>query len=228
MIRLIIVMKWEKELTHAMASLRSHTGFSVIGTQTDSYHALKVAESEQPDIAVIGYYLDYISGLDFIPLIRRKCPGVGIVLISPYDDPGHTRKALSRGVSGYLLWKSDMKFLAGAICLVAKGGCYISSQIVIRTFQGLPDLRPGNRIASLMRIRNSKGEYPFFSGAEWRIIRLIVRGKNTKEIAEGLSLKDGTVRNYISTLMRKTGASNRLQIAQFVLGLILEHSTLGR
>jgi DNA-binding NarL/FixJ family response regulator len=220
MIRIIIVMKWEKELSHVMASLYSHVGLSVIGCQTDSYHALKLAEAEQPDIAVIGYSLDHMGGLDFIPLIRGKCPGAGIILISPYDDPHYARTALFRGVSGYLLRKFDMHILAWAICLVFKGGSYISSHIVIRIFQNLPDHRLGRRVAPFRMFWESTARrHSFFSETDWQIIELITRGKTTKEIAEGLDLKIGTVRNYISVMMRKTGSGNRMQIARFAFGL---------
>jgi two-component system response regulator DegU len=220
MIRIIIVMKWEKELSHVMASLYSHVGLSVIGSQTDSYSALKLAEAEQPDIAIIGYSLDHIGGLDFIPLIRGKCPGAGIVLISPYDDPRYARAALSKGVSGYLVQKFDMHILAWTIYLIFNGGCYISPRMVTRIFQTLPDLRLGRRISPFMMIRESNARrHSFFSETDWQIIELIARGKSTKAIAEGLGLKIGTVRNYISVMMRKTRSGSRLQMAHVAFGL---------
>jgi DNA-binding NarL/FixJ family response regulator len=219
-------MKWERELVRVTAPLCAQPGFSVVGTQTDSYQALKLAEDEQPDVAIIGYYLDHSKGLDFVPLIRNKCPGLGIILFSPYDDPGHARSALTRGVGGYLVWKSDMNILTSAIDMVFKGGFCVSPQITVQVFRKPPVPRRNRGIASFMMARRSGagGAHSFFSGTEWRIIALIVRGKNTKEIAEGLSLKNGTVRNYISILMRKTRSTSRLQIINFALGFILDHS----
>jgi DNA-binding NarL/FixJ family response regulator len=220
----MVIMKWESKLTKIMAPLYARPDFSVLEIQTDSYHALKLAETEQPDVLIVGYHLEYLPGLKFVSLIRNKCPGTRIILISPYTDPGRARVALSRGVSGYLVRKSDMHILTSAVDMVFRGGLCVSPRILIQAFNSLA-LHRDREIVSFMSARNPNGTQPYFSRTERDILALIAQGKDTKDIAEDLGLKTGTVRNYISRLMRKTNSANRLQIISFVLGLILDQKT---
>jgi DNA-binding NarL/FixJ family response regulator len=220
----MVVMKWENKLTQIMAPLYARPEISVLEIQTDSYHALKLAETEQPDVLIVGHHLDYLPGLEFVSLIRNKCPGARIILISPYTDLGRARIALSQGVSGYLVWNSDMHILTSAVDMVFRGGLCVSPQVLIQAFNSLA-LHQDHEIASFMKARSPGETYPFFSGTEREILALIIQEKNTKEIAEDLGLKNGTVRNYISRIMQKTKSASRVQIFGFVLGLILDQRT---
>jgi two-component system response regulator DesR len=212
MIRVIIVRKRELDLVHTTSLLNSQINVSVIGTGSDSYQAIRLAEIEQPDIAIIDYQLDRTNSAEFIPLIKRKCPGTGIIVFSPFSDEKHVREAMIRGVSGYLVQRSDLDLLAGIIQMVHTGGCYISRRIIARNSHVAPEEhRKPSRAAS-----HSPG-YALLSRTEQRIIGYINQGRTTKEIAETLSLRMGTVRNYISVLMRKTGIHSRWQMADFIL-----------
>jgi two-component system response regulator DegU len=218
MIRLIVVMDREHELRRTTGTLNSNPEFSLIGSGADGYQALKLSEIEQPDIAVIGYHLDGARGPDLIPAMKRKCPATGIILISPSDDENGVQDALMMGVSGYLIRKSDMDMLADAIRMVYAGGCYISHRIVVRAFQSLKMNFPQSHLFHQEdALRQAQTEVVFFSLAERRIFGFIGQGRTTKEIAETMSLKIGTIRNYISGLMQKTGLHTRTQMFYFAV-----------
>jgi DNA-binding NarL/FixJ family response regulator len=213
MIRLIVVMKREQDLLCTTSGLNSQAGFAVIGIGTDSYQAIRLSEREQPDVAIIDYHLDTIDGPGLVPVIKRKCPGMEIILISPYDDEGHIREALARGVSGYVQ-KSDMGILAHIIATVYVGGCIISHPVVIRAIQEPPKL-PASRKNKNKNVKH-RADVLFLSRTEQRIAGFINQGRSTKEMSEILSLAGGTIRNYICTMMRKTGIHTRLGMAQFI------------
>ncbi|MDR2375184.1 MAG: response regulator transcription factor [Treponema sp.] len=215
MVRLIIAMNWEKELRHTRDILGIHADLSIIGTALDCYRVLQLVESEQPDIVVVDYYLDDIKGWDLIPVIKRKSPATSVLIISPYDDEDHAWDAMRRGVSGYLVRKFDMDILASAIQMVHTGGRYISHRIVSRVLPKFRVYHEYYRESSSMKKDQAAGHpgiLPNFSRTEWQIIEFISQGKTTKEIAEILNLKTGTVRNYISRLIRKTGGHSRAQM----------------
>jgi DNA-binding NarL/FixJ family response regulator len=213
-------MKQEHDLNCVMTVVNPHADLAVIGIGSDYYRAIKLAQAEQPDIAVIDYQLDY-GGLDVISVVKRKSPGTAIVLVSPYDDEWRARDALNRGVSGYLIQKTDMNILAGVIYMAHAGGYYISYRIVARAFRALPKFHMYRKFYQglfpqgkpLLQARDPNALSP----TEWQIIYLVGQGKSTKEIGESLNLKMGTVRNYISTLMQKTGIHNRHRMAFAVL-----------
>jgi DNA-binding NarL/FixJ family response regulator len=221
MVRLVIAMTWEKELKHTTILLGVRTDFSIIGAATDSYQALHMVESEQPDIIILDYHLGNIKSWDLIPTIKRKSPATSVIIISPYDDEIHARGALRRGASGYLVRKFDMGILTGIIYIVYTGGRYVSYQIVaqilakLRVYQERHrEIFSKKRNMASMRPRN----FITFSDTELRIIGFISQGRSTKEIAENLNLKTGTIRNYISRLIHKTGGRSRAQMIFSALG----------
>jgi DNA-binding NarL/FixJ family response regulator len=222
MVRIIIIMKWEQDLRRISTVIDSHTDLRVMGTGTDSYQAIKLAETKQPDIAIIDYQLDH-GGMEIIALIKRRSPHTAIILVSPYEDEKHASDALTRGVAGYLVGKSDMDILVGIIYIVHAGGSYVSHRIVVRVFQILPQLyRYQEFYQGLLSRVNARvpGDYRspgVLSRTERRLIRMVGQGKNTREIGEILNLKPGTVRNYISALMHKIGIHSRQQIIFFAL-----------
>jgi DNA-binding NarL/FixJ family response regulator len=218
-------MKWENELKHTTIMLDTIADFSVIGAASDSYQTLRLIESEQPDIVILDYYLDQIPCLDLIPTIKHRSPGTSVIIISPYEDENHAWNALSRGVSAYMVRKFDMNILTGIIYVVHTGGLYISSQILT---QLLPKF---HRYQELFReVKFMKNEKLYIhpkvfielSHTERQIIECISQGRTTKEIAETLNLKIGTVRNYISSLMKKTGGRSRAQLIYFALDGLIE------
>jgi DNA-binding NarL/FixJ family response regulator len=224
MVRLVIAMNWEKELRHTTTSLGVRVDFSIIGTTSDCYRAIRMVEAEQPDIAIVDYYLGAVKAWDLIPIIKRKSPATSVIIISPFDDGTHAWDALHRGASGYLIRKFDMGLLIGAIDMIYTGGCYVSHRIITRV---LPKFRvyqkyyrdntpgrkgPGSRRLSVIT----------FSPTERQIIGFISQGRTTKEIAEILNLKTGTIRNYISGLIQKTGGRSRAQMLFAALNALNE------
>jgi DNA-binding NarL/FixJ family response regulator len=224
MVRLVIAMNWDKELRHTMTSLGVRVDFSIIGTTSDCYHVLRIVEAEQPDIVIVDYYLGAVKLLDLIPIIKRKSPTTSVIIISPYDDGTHVWDALHRGASGYLIRKLDMDLLIGAIDMIYTGGCYVSHRIIARV---LPKFHVYQKYyrenISVKKKRPSRHlNFITFSRTERQIIGFISQGRSTKEIAETLDLKPGTVRNYISGLMRKTGGRSRAQMIFTALNALNE------
>jgi DNA-binding NarL/FixJ family response regulator len=225
MIRLIVVMKREQDLVCTTSGLNSQAGFTIVGIGTDSYEAIKLTESEQPDVAIIDYHLDETKGPELIPVMKRKCPCTDVIIISPYEDEKHAQEALINGAAGYLVQRSDMSMLASTVMLVSVGGCYVSHQIAARAIRALPEApirhrfhREFHPLKSPKKNRNPLhlADFVSLSRTEQRIIGFITQGRSTKEIAETLSLTSGTIRNYISTMMRKTGIHSRFRMAQFI------------
>jgi DNA-binding NarL/FixJ family response regulator len=222
MINVILIQSQQKRLELTLSLLKSQKDFCIAGIGKDNYSALHLTETLRPDVAVIDYNLDSLSGVELIPLIKRKSPATMVVLFSACDDEQYAFEALNEGVSGYLLWKDKIN-LANAVRIAHNGGCYVSNGIITRAFSLLFEI---SRYRNIYRIVSAFPEYGsvkmgrrrvLFSHAEKQIIRLISEGKTNKEIAELLRLTSGTVRNYISSVMQKAGTQNRVQILIFAL-----------
>ncbi|MDR2746763.1 MAG: response regulator transcription factor [Treponema sp.] len=216
---MIIVMQMEQDLNRIREVVDSCEDLTVIGTGADSYAAIRLTETEQPDIAIIDYQLDY-SGLDIVSLVKRRSPGTAIILISSCSNGKDTLDVLSMGASAYLLRKSDMDVLVSIIHVVQAGGYCISHRLMTQVFQALPKSpQSGKFVRKFFPYEALVWQGLNFSAlnrTELRILEFIGQSKSTKEISETLHLKMGTVRNYISALMRKNGVQSRLEMAHFV------------
>ncbi|MDR0998971.1 MAG: response regulator transcription factor [Treponema sp.] len=219
MVKIILIQSKQKKPDLILSLLKPQGDFCIAGVSEDDYSALHLAETQRPDVAVIDYNLDSLSGVELIPMIKRKCPTTMVILFSAYDDERHVFEAIRKGVSGYLLWK-DRANLVNAVRIAYNGGCYVSAGIVARIFSLFLELsRWRDIIYRIVSGLPEKGDSRriIFSPTEKQIIRLMSEGKSSKEIAELLSLNDGTVRNYISSVMRKAGTKNHVQMAIFAL-----------
>jgi DNA-binding NarL/FixJ family response regulator len=218
MIKIILIQSQQTKLDLILSLLESQDDFDIAGAGNDNYSALRLAETQRPDVAVVDCHLGSLSGVELIPLIKRKCPTTMVVLFSTCDDEQHVLEALNGGVSGYLLWKDKIN-LVSAVRIAYNGGCYVSYGIVTRVFSRLFEIsryRGIYRIVSAFPVKTG-GQQAVFSHTEKQIIRLISEGKENKEIAELAGLTDGTVRNYISSVMQKAGIRNRVQMLIFAL-----------
>jgi two-component system response regulator DegU len=222
MIKVILIQNQQKKLDLILSLLKSQEDCYIAGEGKDDYTALHLTETYRPDVAIVDYHLGNVSGVQLIPMIKRKCPSTMVVLLSVCDDEQHALEAINEGVSGYLLWKDKIN-LVNAVRIAHNGGCYVSNGIITRAFSMLFEI---SRYRGIYRIVSAFPEYgavkagrrrTIFSHAEKQIIRLVSEGKTNKEIAEILDLTAGTVRNYISSVMQKAGTRNRVQIAIFAL-----------
>jgi DNA-binding NarL/FixJ family response regulator len=209
-------MRQQQDLSRIKAALDSREDLAVIGTGADSYEAIRLMENEYPDIVVIDYQFDD-GGLDIIALIKHRSPGTSIILISSRCDGIPALEALSKGVSGYLPRKSDISSLVNVMYAVQTGGYYIPQRIMTQVFQALPKIsKAGEFVQKPFPRRIPLFQNTKLNQTELRILKFIGQGKSTSEISEILHLKIGSVRNSISSLMRKSGIHNRLEMAHFV------------
>jgi DNA-binding NarL/FixJ family response regulator len=218
MIKIILIQSQQKKLDLIRCLLNSQEDFYIAGDGKDDYAALRLAETLRPDVAVIDCHLDSLSGVELIPLIKRKCPTTMVVLLSDHDDERHIFEVFNESISGYLLWKDKIN-LVNAVRIAHNGGCYVSWGIVLRACSQLFEISQYRGIYRIVSAFPGKKGYRriLFSRTEKQIIRFVSEGKTNKEIAECLGLTTGTVRNYVSSVMQKAGIRNRVQIAIFAM-----------
>jgi DNA-binding NarL/FixJ family response regulator len=221
MLRVIIITRREQDLRRIRTDVDAQEDLTVVGTGAGSYEAIKLAEAERPDIAVIAYRTDDDEP-DVISFVKSISPGTSIVLISSGGNGKQIMEALFKGVSGYLLWNADLDILVSIIYAVQGGGYYISQRIMLQIFRLLSDFPGAGKLTGSLfsgGLREdgfpqpfSGAEFPLLNQTELRIRELIKLGKTTKEISEILKLRIGSVRNCISTMLRKNGVHSRLDL----------------
>jgi two-component system response regulator DesR len=174
----------------ALASLLSiESDIEVVGRAANGREALDLTRTLNPDVLVTDIEMPELSGLDVSAAIKAGKHPVRIVMLTTFARPGYLRRALESGVSAYLLKDSPSGKLAEAIRVVATGGRVIDPTLAADAWSEADPLTDRER----------------------QVLRLAAEGLTTADVAGTLSLSEGTVRNYLSEIISKLGAKNRLE-----------------
>lgn len=199
----IIVIDDDKLATLSLKTILENTDkitVSAIGGSGEE--ALGLYEDHRPDVVLMDIRMEKMSGLEAGEIILKKYPDAKILYLTTFSDDEYIIKALNIGAKGYIL-KQDFESIPAALETVLNGQSVFGNKISDK----LPDL-----------IR-SKEKFDFekhgISGKEKEIIELVAAGFSNKEISGKLFLSEGTVRNYISTLLEKLSLRDRTQLAIF-------------
>lgn len=181
-------------------------GYDVIGEADDGSQLLEQVRTLTPDIVLLDISMRSTSGLDALTQLRASGNTCKVLILSMHTDPDLIMRALESGAHGYLLKDTSATELEQALAAVRNGERYLSPAIAHTVInQALQHTRQGKQPA---------GERHILTARQLEILRLIVRGKSTREIATGLGLSIKTVETHRSQIMK------RLQIHD-VAGLVL-------
>ncbi|GHV72108.1 DNA-binding response regulator [Spirochaetia bacterium] len=207
MIKLIVIDDRERDLQKICSFLYEFREFHVIGRYGNAYDAANMKENMIPDVIILGIN-DSADQMGVITLLKKKYPHASVIMLSSSNQEQFIRLAISNKVSGYLLKSTDMDKLASTIRTIFRGGYFISPLFTPQIIRNITSMTQGKG--------NSFPLSRSISQTESRILKSIARGYSNKEIAEELSLKYGTVRNYVSSVLKKAGLRSRTQVAAFI------------
>jgi two-component system, NarL family, response regulator DesR len=178
----------------ALAALLALEGdIEIIAEVSRGDEVVAAAEASQPDVALLDIEMPGIDGLEAAALLRRAVPACRVLILTTFGRPGYLRRAMESGVMGFVIKDTPAAELAVAIRRVAAGEKVID-----------PDLA----LAAL-----GEGNNPLTS-REREVLAASAPGASIAEIANQLSLSEGTVRNYLSEAIQKLDARNRVEAAR--------------
>ena len=178
-------------IREALAALLSfEDDIEVVAQVGRGDEVLKAANDTSPDVALLDIEMPGLDGLTAAAELKKRHPNTSIVILTTFGRPGYLRRAMESGVSGFIVKDSPADKLAQTIRQVKAGKKVID-----------PDLAA----AAL-----SEGASPL-SPRERDVLAASQDGATIAEIAAALFLSEGTVRNYLSACIQKTGARNRAE-----------------
>jgi len=205
--------------------LTSADGISVLAQGKDGYDALKLIGTFKPDIAVLCNHLEFIEGGEIPPLLKTRSPLTAVVILAATFSDHQLFGAVENEVSGFVCTETDLDGLPWIINCVSEGGCFISPWFAARILQIISsDKKEALKALEIDNVKDVLAKDPadYLSKIELRVLTHIGEGKTSAETAKNLGLAVGTIRNYISSVMRKTGTRNRSEMARYAFsgGLI--------
>ena len=180
-------------------------GYAVIGEANDGSQLLEMVEQLCPDIVLLDISMKQTGGLEALQRLKQVRPQSKVLILSMHTDPALIMQALESGAYGYLLKDTTATELEHALEALRNNERYLSPAIA-------------HTVINQALTRNQKqpetADSHNLTARQLEILRLIVRGKSTREIANGLGLSIKTVETHRSQIMK------RLQIYD-VAGLVL-------
>jgi DNA-binding NarL/FixJ family response regulator len=196
--------------------LSTQEDFEVVGIGSDGYEALKLVDTMHPDVLLLDIRMPIMDGVEATSILKVRSPQTSIIILTTFDDDEYVLNAIRNGASGYLLKSAAMDELAKAIRTVYEGGSLMTPEIATKAFRMFSEIAKNNEKSRNNNIASL--EFPInLNKTELEIISQIGKGLSNKEIAKVLDLKEGTVRNYISDILQKTGLRDRTQVAIFAV-----------
>lgn len=184
--------------------LESDENIRVAACGQDGEEAVALYGKHQPDVLLMDIQMKGMSGLAAAEMILKSYPDAKILFLTTFSDDEYIIKALDIGTKGYIL-KQDFAGIIPALFAVEQGQSVFGGEIV-------------SKIPVLMQQKNTFDYSMYDIGEkEQEIIALVGLGKSNREIAGELFLSEGTVRNYISTILEKLSLRDRTQLAVFYL-----------
>lgn len=199
----IIVIDDDKLVALSLKTILEGSGsITVAAMGSSGQEAIELYRANRPDVMLMDIRMEGMTGIEAGELILREFPDAKLLYLTTFADDEYIVKALNMGAKGYIL-KQDFEGITPALEAVMGGQRVFGDKIMSR----LPDLM--------------KAQEPYdyaahgISDKEREIMELVAQGLSNKEISAKLFLSEGTVRNYLSTLLDKLSLRDRTQLAVY-------------
>jgi DNA-binding NarL/FixJ family response regulator len=189
-------------------SLLKDHNFDVVGTVGDGAALLEAAQRLRPDLIVTDISMPGMSGLEALTRLTAENLPSKIILLTMHDDPELATRAVRAGASGFVLKEGAAEELTTAIDQVIRGRLYLTPAVTRQVLERMAD--PEERTG------------PQLSPRQLEVLRLLVLGRRTKEIAAALDLSPRTVETHKYQVMDTLGVSSTAELVRYAI----EHKLL--
>jgi two-component system response regulator DesR len=190
MIRLLLADDQELVRTALAALLTLEEDFEVVATVGRGDEVVAAAKAHRPDVALLDIQMPGIDGLAAAAVLAQELPECRSLILTTFGRPGYLRRAMESGARGFVVKDAPAEQLSDAIRRVAAGERVVDPSLAADSLaHGTSPLTPRERDV-LMAARS---------------------GTCVAEVAKALFLSEGTVRNYLSAAIAKTGGRNRAE-----------------
>ncbi len=194
--------------------LSSDERMTVVGEAASGYQALHLAEVERPDLVIMDVQLPGVTGLQIANALRRQLPNVAIIFLSMHVDDERLFAAIRAGALGFLTKDSDPATIIDSVMAVLDGENLLH-QSVLRS----PAL--AQKVLREFRTMGQGGESldtgPTLSPRELEVLDCLIIGNSNKEIASRLFITEQTVKNHMTSVLRKLQVDDRVAALRYAV-----------
>lgn len=187
-----------------LARLLRKFGVDVVGEAPDGEIAVRLVEETSPDVVLLDLRMPGVSGLDALRMLTERAGSARVLVLSVSAEESDVTGAIAGGASGYVLKDEPVEEVVAGIRAAASGGARIS---------------PGTASALLGRVRGAIEAGDDLAGGglsttELQVLDLVAAGKPDREVSERLSISEGTVGDYVRSIVTKLQVESRVRQAR--------------
>jgi DNA-binding NarL/FixJ family response regulator len=180
--------------------------FSIVGEAEHGDEVIDKVLALKPDVVLMDIHLPGKNGIELTIELKQKIPAVKILALTIDADQRYLSNMIKAGASGYILKDIDAETLYEAIQTVARGEAFIQPCLLSKVLTGFRETSPKEKQVALH-------EQLGLTQRELEIINCIACGDSNKTIARQLFISEKTVKNHVSSILRKMRLEDRTQVA---------------
>ncbi|MEV6305197.1 response regulator transcription factor [Actinoplanes sp. NPDC051861] len=186
----------------------------LVGEAATGDEAIHVTEALRPDVVLMDLRMPGTDGIEATRHITGSSPSTHVLVLTTFDDDEHLHGALQAGAAGFLVKDMDLDDILDAIRTVADGNGLLAPSITRRLISSFVESRAGST--------TTRRPLTGITDREREVLTLVGRGLSNTEIAADLFLSHATVKTYVTRLLSKLNARDRVQlvIAAYEAGLV--------
>ena len=205
--RILLVDDHEVVRLGLKSLLERNQQFDVVGEASSAREAIEQVNNLTPDVVVMDIRLPGTSGIEACEEIVNRFPGTKVIMLTSYAEDEMLFSAIRAGASGYILKQIGSDDLIKALEAVSRGEALLDPAVTQRVFQ---EVRRAVK-------EEEASAFAHLSQQEKHVLLLVSEGKTNREIAKSLFLGEGTVRNYVSSILSKLSVNNRAEAAAYAV-----------
>jgi two-component system response regulator DevR len=206
-LRIIIVDDHEVVRLGLRALLDRQPSFSVVDEAGTAKEAIQKVLQHRPEVVVMDIRLPGGNGIEACREIVAQCPETKVIMLTSFAEDDMLFEAIAAGAAGYVLKQIGGDDLVRAIESVGRGEALLDPVLTQRVFA---------RVREAQR-KDEQSAFSQLTDQEMRVLGLVSEGKTNREIAQALFLGEGTVRNYVSSILSKLSLTNRAEAAAYAV-----------
>jgi two-component system response regulator DevR len=205
--RILLVDDHEVVRLGLRSLLDQHPDFDVVAEASTAREAVEKTEGFRPDVVVMDIRLKGGSGIEACQEITDRFPNTRVIMLTSYAEDEMLFSAIRAGAAGYVLKQIGGEDLIRAIESVGRGEALLDPAVTQRVFQ---EVRKAAR-------EEEASAFSDLTQQEMHVLQLVAEGRTNRQIAEMLYLGEGTVRNYVSSILSKLNVRNRAEAAAYAV-----------
>ena len=181
----------------------SNEDIDIKGTFKNGQELLKYLEGSYLDVVLMDIRMPILNGVETLAEMRRRDCKTKVIVLTTFDEDEYIEKSLNQGAIGYLLKNTTPDKIIDTIKM-AYNGISVIQEDILKRYKEIGQSTPKGKI-----------DKSLFTDREYEVIVGISQGLSNKEISKKLFISEGTVKNYITSILNKTDLKHRTQIAVY-------------